>query len=229
MPHRTSHTWPYNESASAPVDSKDARADNLVVFDFETTGLSPDQGDRAIEVGAVRIKGGQISERFQALMNPGRPVSAFIQQFTGISSAMLHDAPPCSEGMAAFAEFVGSDNLIAHNASFDSRFLHAELARIGRSPVGAISCSLLAARRLYPDAPNHKLGTLVHYHNLPHDNRFHRALADAEMTAHLWLRMLSDLQQFGLSNIPFTLMQRLTRTPKAGVKQFLQQMANLEA
>jgi len=200
------------------------RADTLVVFDFETSGLSPDQGDRAIEIGAVRLVEGVISERFQSLMNPGRRVNAFIQQFTGISNAMLQDAPPCAEVMAAFADFVGTDNLVAHNASFDSRFLGAELGRIGRHTPGVIACSLLAARRIYPEAPNHKLGTLVRYHALPHDNSFHRALADAEMTAHLWLRMLADLQlQFGLGAVPFTLMQRLTRTPRQGVAALLTQ------
>lgn len=83
-----------------------ASANTVVVLDFETTGLSPGQGDRAIEIGAVRIKDGHISERFSALMNPGFNVSSFIEQYTGISNAMLKQAPPCNEVMADFVDFI---------------------------------------------------------------------------------------------------------------------------
>ena len=107
-------------------------ADTVVVLDFETTGLSPDAGDRAIEIGAVRIVNGVVVDRFQELMNPGQRVSAFIEDYTGISNALLKDAAPCAEVMARFADYVGDFNMVAHNASFDKRFLDAELARIGR-------------------------------------------------------------------------------------------------
>ena len=100
-------------------------ANSLVVLDFETTGLSLDNGDRAIEIGAVRIVDGEITEQFQALMNPGRQVSPFIEDYTGITNAMLADARPCSEVMTEFCDFIGDDNLLAHNASFDQKFLEA--------------------------------------------------------------------------------------------------------
>ncbi len=193
-------------------------ADTLVILDFETTGLSPDCGDRAIEIGAVRIDDGRITDRFQQLMNPGRRVSPFIEQYTGISNSMLRDAPPVEQVMADFADFIDGFNLVAHNASFDRRFLDAELARVNRRYSGGFACSMLAARRVYPDAPNHKLGSLVRYAQLPTDGVFHRALADAEMTTHLWLRMLTDLQQrYGRPMISFAQMQRLTRTAKGAV------------
>ena len=142
-------------------------ADSLVVLDFETTGLSPTQGDRAIEIGAVRIVNGKITERFQELMNPGQRVSRFIEDYTGISNEMLIDAAPCDEVMARFSDFIGNDNLVAHNASFDKRFLDAELVRIFRNYQGTFACSLLVARRIYQDAPNHKLGDLIRYKNIP--------------------------------------------------------------
>ena len=69
-----------------------ARADNVVVLDFETTGLSPNQGDRAIEIGAVRLSKGVVVERFQELMNPGFRISGFIENYTGITNAMLAQA-----------------------------------------------------------------------------------------------------------------------------------------
>ena len=198
------------------------RADTVIVLDFETTGLSPNGGDRAIEIGAVRIEKGKVGERYQSLMNPGKRVPPFIEEYTGITNAMLKTAPPCKTVMAEFADFVEDFDMVAHNASFDSRFLMAECDRIKRKPAGEFACSMLTARRLYPDAPNHKLGTLVDYYQLPNDGTFHRALADAEMTAHLWLKMLDDIEDnYELQQIPFSLMQDIAKTPKAKVERFL--------
>ncbi|MCK4898276.1 MAG: 3'-5' exonuclease [Anaerolineales bacterium] len=198
------------------------KADTIVVLDFETTGLSPDMGDRAIEIGAVSIENGEVTGRFQQLMNPGRRISSFIEDYTGISNEMLADAPSCKEVMNQFADFIGGYNLVAHNASFDKRFLDAELARISRKYTGQFACSMLAARRVYPDAPNHKLGTLVRYANIPSDGSFHRALFDSEMTTKLWLAMLDDIgERYNIVDIPFALIQKLTKTPKKSVHNFL--------
>jgi DNA polymerase-3 subunit epsilon len=192
------------------------------VLDFETNGLSPDCGDRAIEIGAVKLVDGQLVDRFQQLMNPGKRVNSFIEDYTGISNNMLKKAPPCEEVMLAFADFIDGFNLVAHNASFDSRFLDAEFSRIKTKQAGAFACSMLIARRIYPDAPNHKLGTLVRYKNLPNDGTFHRALADAEMTAHLWLNMMNEIKEnHAFDDIPFKVMQQLSRTSKQAVTSFL--------
>lgn len=199
-------------------------ADTVIVLDFETSGLSPGMGDRAIEVGAVRLEAGRITGRFQSLMNPGIRVSKFIEDYTGITNRMLHTAPTCRTVMAGLADFINDQDLVAHNASFDQRFLDAECLRIRRRYAGAFVCSMLAARRVYPDAPNHKLGTLVTFNRLPASGTFHRALADAEMTAHLWLGMLKAIrEQYGIRHISFSLMQELTRVPKVAVGRFLEQ------
>ena len=204
------------------MPATDRSADTVVVLDFETTGLSPAQGDRAIEIGAVKLVDGECVERFQQLMYPGRRIDAFIESYTGITNNMLRHAPPCAEVMQDFSAFINGFNLVAHNASFDASFLQAELNRIKTGQQGEFACSMLIARRVYPDAPNHKLGTLVRYKQLPSDGTFHRALADAEMTAHLWLRMMQDIrQQHAFARIPFELMQRLSRTSKAAVPRFL--------
>lgn len=201
-------------------------ANTLVVLDFETTGLSPNQGDRAIEIGAVLIENGVITQRFSELMNPGFRISRFIEDYTGISNRMLRDAAPCNEVMARFADFIADHNLVAHNAAFDQRFLDAEFAQIRHRYLGQFGCSLLVARRLYQAAPNHQLGTLVRYKQLPTDGTFHRALADAEMTGHLWLAMLADLQQeFGVNAPTFELMQKIAKKTKADVPKFLRQYA----
>jgi DNA polymerase-3 subunit epsilon len=125
-----------------------SRANTVIILDFETTGLSPDMGDRAIEIGAVCIEDGEVTGQFQELMNPGRRVDPFIENYTGISNAMLKNAPSCGEVMHRFADFIQGYNLVAHNASFDKRFLDAELGRISRSYSGQFACSMLAARRI---------------------------------------------------------------------------------
>ena len=138
---------------------------SVIVLDFETTGLSPNYGDRAIEIGAVLIENNRVTDRFQSLMNPGFRINSFIESYTGISNEMVKGAPPCEEVMKQFAKFIYGHPLVAHNASFDRKFLDAEFNFIGKSRCNQMACSMLLARRLYPDAPNHKLGTLVQYCN----------------------------------------------------------------
>jgi len=203
-----------------------SKADTVVVLDFETTGLSPDYGDRAIEIGAVRIENGVIQERFQQLMNPGRRIDSFIESYTGITNQMLKSAPPCEEVMHQFADFIGDYNLVAHNASFDKRFLDSELGRISRNYSGKFACSMLVARRMYQDAPNHQLATLIKHANITVEGFFHRALYDSEMAGMLWLAMLNDIRhQYELTSIPFILLQRLAKTPKKDVRKILMRQA----
>jgi DNA polymerase-3 subunit epsilon len=199
-----------------------SKADTVVILDFETTGLSPNMGDRAIEIGAVCIEDGEIKGRFQELMNPGRRIDSFIVDYTGITNEMLEEALPCEEVMHKFADFIGGYNLVAHNASFDKRFLDSELGKISRTYTGQFACSMLAARRIYQEAPNHKLETLIKYVNIPTDGAFHRALYDSEMTAKLWLAMLSDIdERYNIPGISFKLIKKLIKTPKKFVCEFL--------
>lgn len=194
----------------------------VIVLDFETSGLSPHYGDRAIEIGAVLIENSLIVDRFQSLMNPGFRISSFIEAYTGISNDMVEAAPPCEEVMEQFADFIGDFPLVAHNASFDRRFLDTELGYINRPRKNRMACSMLAARRLFPKAPNHKLGTLVRYCGIYHDGTFHRALADAEMTGHLWITMVDAIKDtFGLRRVDFDLMWKLCRKAKAKVPAYL--------
>lgn len=187
----------------------------VVVIDFETTGLSPGYGDRATEIAAVLIADGHIVAQYQSLMNAGVRVPSFIEQLTGISTAMVRAAPPASQVMAEVADFVGDHPLVAHNAAFDRTFWDAELARIGRRTTQPFVCSMLLSRRLLPEAPNHKLGTLVRHAGLPVAERAHRALADAEMAAHLTLYLERALvERYGLAEVSHALLGRIQRTPK---------------
>lgn len=193
---------------------------NVVVIDFETTGLSPNLGERTIEVGAVLLSDNKIVDRFQSLMNPGKRIPAFIESYTGITNKMLSTAPGVSEVMGELKNFIGNTHLVAHNASFDSRFLDAEFERIKHKRMNEFACSLLVSRRLYPEAPNHKLETLVRYKNLKTDGVHHRALADAEMTAHLWMRLVEDIKlKYEFNHVTFDIIQKFSKTPKAKVSE----------
>ncbi|WP_394212274.1 PolC-type DNA polymerase III [Enterovibrio calviensis] len=192
-------------------------AHSVIVLDFETTGLSPNMGDRAIEIGAVKLVDGEVVDTFQALMNPGFRVSSFIEGYTGITNNMLRTAQPCAEVMAQFGEFIAGSNLVAHNASFDKRFLDAELEPLNVGYSGQFACSMLIARRLIQDAPSHKLGELVRFKRIDHDGVFHRALADAQMTAKLWMLMLDELDQQHIRNPEFRLMQTISKTSKQAI------------
>ncbi len=193
----------------------------VVVLDFETTGLSPQRGDRAIEIGAVLVENNRTIARFHSLMNPGITVSPFIQGLTGITNAMVRSAPGCAEVMSRFAEFMGQYPLAAHNASFDGRFLDAELARIGKARGNEMTCTLRIARRVYPHISSHSLASLVKYKNLPEEGSFHRAAADAEMTARLWMTMIEDIKGlYGVAELSLESLQKLSRIPKARVNAF---------
>lgn len=197
-------------------------AETIVVLDFETSGISPDHGDRAIEIGAVMLQQGEIVDRFQSLMNPGVRVNSFIESYTGITNQMVQSAPRAEQVMRNFARFIGDRPLVAHNASFDRRFLDAEFCRIGARRSQEFGCSMLNARRIYPEAPNHKLETLVRYKGLHTEGVFHRALADAEMTALLWMKMIEDLcESYGFETVSFALMCGLMKVPKARVADYL--------
>ncbi len=199
----------------------------VVVIDFETSGMSPDQGDRAIEVGAVLVSDGRISDRYQSLINPGFLISREIEMVTGINNRMLSEAPDAAAVMSELARFIGSYPLVAHNASFDQKFLEAELAGIGKSRPFNFGCTLLIARRLYPEMPNHKLETLIRYKGLLSTGRFHRALADAEMTATLWLQIIKDLQtDYGFAEVPFSVLKKLGKTPYPQVAEYLKKTAD---
>jgi DNA polymerase-3 subunit epsilon len=202
---------------------------SVVVLDFETTGLSPNYGDRAIEIGAVLIENNQIVDRFQSLMNPGMRISRFIEEYTGITNQMVSNAPSIAEVMGKFTLFMAQHPLVAHNASFDSRFLDAELQRINQQRRQQFACSMLISRRVYPDSPGHSLETLVRHKKLKTDGVHHRALADAEMTGHLWTRMVDDLKaDYQLRQVTFELMQQLSKVSKVAAPSLLQRVATAQ-
>jgi DNA polymerase-3 subunit epsilon len=202
--------------------------ERIAVIDFETTGLSPSSSCRATEIAVVILEQGRIVERYQSLMNTGVRVPGFIEQLTGISNAMLRTAPPAERVMNEVNEFVGITPLVAHNAAFDQKFWDFEMGRIKRTRLQNFACSLLLARRLMPAAPNHKLGTLTAFADLPHTGQAHRAMADAEMAANLTAYLAEQLrQQHGLKALDHDLLCKLQKVPAAKINEHLKRYSGL--
>lgn len=169
------------------------RGGKFAIIDFETTGLSPKHGARAIEIGVVLVSGNQVVDSFSSLMNPQVPVPDQIVKLTRITNAMVSKAPSPRKVMQDVAAFIGDADLVAHNASFDRRFMEMEMNAAGVSKSFNFICTMLVSKRIFPDAPNHKLGTLVQHLSLSNNGGFHRALADAQMTTELLFRIQSEI------------------------------------
>ena len=203
----------------------------IAVIDFETTGSSPAQGARATEIAAVLVQDGRIVDQYQSLMNSGAWVPPFIEQLTGISNAMLADAPPAEEVMRQVLKFTQGMPLVAHNAAFDRGFWRAEAERAGceTDPAHDFACTVRLSRRLHPQAPNHRLGTLAHWHRLPVNGRAHRALADASTTAHLLLLIQHEVARRLGHAVDHQLLCGLQATPVAQLERYLERLRSRAA
>ncbi len=198
----------------------------IAVIDFETTGLSPNLGDRATEIALLIVEGGRVVDRYASLMNAGVRIPAQITALTGITNEMVRAAPPAAQVMREAIRRVGNSPIVAHNASFDRRFWMAEAGYVQVTATNEFLCTMLLARRLYPEAANHQLGTLVELHGLPRPGAAHRALADAEMAASLLLRIQGDLrQQHRIAAPDPALLKRLQACPRNKVPALLAQSA----
>lgn len=199
----------------------------IVMLDFETSGMSPDQGARITEVAALRIVDGRISERFVSLVNCRVRIPPFISGLTGITQTMVDRAPPVAEVLPALLDFIGRDALAAHNAGFDEKFLLAESTRLQLQPRHQqLICSLKLARRLLPGQHSYKLGALAATLGIRFQGKSHRAEADAEVTAHLLLHMGRELcRQYQLPHVDGALLSGITRQTAAKVPLWLKRQA----
>jgi DNA polymerase-3 subunit epsilon len=201
----------------------------IAVIDFETTGMTPAQGARATEVAIVLIEGERVVDRFASLMKTGVWIPPFITQLTGITNAMVNAAPAAEGVMREAARFVGGAPMVAHNAAFDSKFWQSELRYAGLDAPHPFACTVLLSRRVYPDAPSHKLGNLIGHLGLTRAGRAHRALADAEMAAALLARMQRDLSlRFGMAWPEHALLMELQRCARQSMGRLLQRHVQAE-
>ena len=163
---------------------------HIIVFDTETTGLSPRQGHRIIELGAIKIAGKEIVDQFHTLIDAGVQIDPRAQAVHGISRAMLRGQPRPHEVFAAFRRFIGPSRLVAHNAPFDMRFLRAEFTTLGFDLPNRVECTLQLSRKKLRLA-NYQLDTVYQALGGENDDKIqrHRALDDARMAAFVWLAL----------------------------------------
>lgn len=199
----------------------------IVMIDFETTGLSPDMGDRITEVAALRIVGGRVVERYVSLINCNVRIPSFITGLTGITQAMVDGAPSVAQVMPALLDFIGEDALSAHNASFDEKFLRAEAARLGLTPAHqGLVCSLKLARRVFPQLSSYKLGNLSGQLGIAFKSAAHRAESDAEVAAQVLIHIGHHIgRTYGIRQVDPALLQSVNKLAAAKVHQFLQKQA----
>jgi DNA polymerase III subunit epsilon len=171
----------------------------FVVLDLETTGGSPAH-DRITEVGAVKIRGGEVLGIFHTLVNPEVPIPPLISALTGITNPMVADAEPIEVVLPCLLEFLGGAVLVAHNASFDRRFVQANLERHGyQRMANRVVCTARLARKLLPrdEVPNVRLATLAAYLGAT-VTPCHRALTDAQATVDVFHSLLERAGSYGV-------------------------------
>ena len=174
--------------------------DEIVCFDIETTGLKV-QREAITEIGAVVLKNGQITDKFQTFVNPGRRLTPEIIGLTGITDAMLEDAPPPEEALAAFLRFVDGRPLAAHNAEFDIGFIRAGCRRAGLDFDPTYVDTLILAQNLLPELHKYKLDIVAEHLDLPAFNH-HRASDDAGMVAYMLIPFFEKMRrEMGISRL----------------------------
>lgn len=170
---------------------------SYVVVDLETTGTRHYAGDRITEVAAVVVRNGKIVDVFESLVNPERPIPAFVSQLTHITWSMVKNAPRFAEVEPRLLDVISGHVFAAHNANFDWRFLSAEVRRAsGRELIGRRVCTVRLARRLLPHLPRRTLDYVAAHYGVEIRGR-HRAGGDAIATAHCLIRLLSDAADRG--------------------------------
>ncbi len=174
-----------------------------VVFDLETTGFNPTNGDEIISFGAVLMRGGELfeSESFYSLVNPKRKISKAIVELTGITNEMVQDAPDLMQVLHDFMEFVGRRLLIAHAAGHDKQFLNAALWRTSKVNLNhRVLDTMMVAKWLEPNRDGYSLDELLNSCCIPITDR-HHALQDSIMTAQLWQNYLTRILERNITTL----------------------------
>ena len=174
--------------------------ERYVVLDLETTGLSKNYHS-ITEIAAVRIENGGIVDEFHSLINPGERISKFITRLTGITNEMVKDCPTIDKILPSFLEFLGSDVIVAHNATFDYGFIEYNVKRhVGVEFENKRLCTRKLANRLLSDLPSKRLSYLCEHFKIVNEQA-HRAMADTLVTADIFSRFLAMMDDDDVKNI----------------------------
>lgn len=186
---------------SQPSNSALLRELEFVVLDVEAAQERKMPG-RIIEIGAYRVRGGEVLDEFETLVNPETNVPKFLANLTGISDEMLTSAPRFADIARAFLDFIGDSVLVAHNANFDLPLLNREINRVfaGHRLRNAHLCTVDLARRLVPQLESHRLDSVAAHFQVGIPRR-HRAADDALATARVFLRLLDYLAENRISTL----------------------------
>ncbi len=194
-----------NDTANAVNGSYNEDFDaETIVFDIETTGLSV-QNCKITEIGAVKIKNGEVLDRFDIFVDPEEPIPEEIVKLTSITDEMVAGAPKVKEALEMFFDFIDdrdSDKkklLVAHNASFDTGFIRHHAKECGLEFNNPYLDTVALSRFLNPDLKKHKLDTLAEFYKLG-DFNHHRACDDAEMLAHIYFKMLESMKEHDIKS-----------------------------
>lgn len=164
----------------------------FIIFDIETTGLSA-RKDKITEIGAVKVKNGEVIDSFSTFANPEMPIPSKITELTGITDAMVKDAPSQSEAVKAFLDFANGNILVAHNAPFDTGFIRAACENMGMPYNFTSIDTVVICRSILSDIKNCKLDTVAKYLRLGNFNH-HRATDDAQMLASIFFELCKRLK-----------------------------------
>ena len=166
---------------------------DYVVFDLETTGLSPER-DAIVEIGALRVRGGVVleEESFHSLVNPLRPIPFYVSRVHGLFDKHVRDAPTLEQVLPRFLEWVGESPVVAHNASFDVGFIRAGALKHGLEWNPVQLCTVQLSRRAFPGVRGHKLDDLASRFDLRFTER-HRSMGDVRVTAQAFVQLSQKL------------------------------------
>jgi DNA polymerase III epsilon subunit family exonuclease len=205
--------------ADDDIDTRSLNEIDFVVVDVEAIGTRSSP-TRVIEIGACRVRGGEITDEYETLLNPGVPLPRFIAELTGINAEMLKAAPTFAHVADPWLSFAGDSVLVAHNSSFDFTLLNQEINRVfpGCRMRNADLCTVQLARRVFPNLENHNLDALADHCGVEITQR-HRAAGDARATARILLRLLDELEIYGARTLAEA---RDFRIPKQRVRQELE-------